>query len=66
SNDENGPKCILFDANLTEAKIAMSTEELTVSGIKAKMQSEMSESQYSEFIQALGLYWPSALVILGH
>jgi len=64
SNETDGPKYILFDADLSEAQIEMSAEELTVSRIRATMQSEMSESQYSEVIESLESHWPTSLEIL--
>ena len=51
SNGVDEPKCILLDANEDEATIVMSTVELTESGVKETMESEVPESLYSEALQ---------------
>lgn len=51
SNGVDEPKCILLDANEDEAKIVMSTVELTESGVKETMESEVPESLYLEALQ---------------
>ncbi len=37
SNEEGGPKAIVFNADFDEAQISMMTEELTFQGIKDEM-----------------------------
>ena len=53
SNGADEPKCILFDADGDRADIAMSTMELTISGVLATMQSEVPEPLYSEALEYL-------------
>ena len=55
SNDADGPRCILFDVDDTQAiDIRMSAEELTVSGVKERMADEVPEPLYSEAREYLG------------
>ena len=57
TNGEDEPKCILFDADLNDAKIEMSTVELTVSGVLEAMKSEVPEPLYSEVFELLSSNW---------
>ncbi len=55
SNDPRGPKCILFDVNDNqELDIKMSFTELTVSGVRERMATEVPEPLYSEALSYLG------------
>ena len=51
SNAVDGPKCILFNVRGDVPDIAMSTVELTESGVKARLASEVPEPLYSETLQ---------------
>ena len=53
SGGADEPKGILFDADGDAADIAMSTTELTQSGVLARMQSEVPEPLYSEALEYL-------------
>jgi para-nitrobenzyl esterase len=53
SNAVDGPKCILFNVQGDLPDIAMSTVELTESGVKARLASEVPEPLYSETLQYL-------------
>jgi para-nitrobenzyl esterase len=53
SNAANGPKCILFNVQGDLPDLNMSNVELTESGVKARLASEVPEPQYSEIIQYL-------------
>lgn len=57
TNGEDEPKCILFDAGLDDAKIEMSTVELTVSGVLEAMKSEVPDPVYSEAFKLLSSNW---------
>jgi para-nitrobenzyl esterase len=50
------PKCILFDADGDVADIAMSTMELTISGVMETMRSEVPEPLYSEALEYLSSF----------
>jgi len=55
SNDEGGPKCILFDVDDEQAiDIKMSIVELTQAGIRERMAAEVPEPLYSEALEYLG------------
>jgi para-nitrobenzyl esterase len=51
SNAADGPKCILFNVQVNLPYLAMSNVELTASGVKAKLASDVSEPLYSEALQ---------------
>ena len=52
---EGAPKCILLDADLGGAlRVGMSSEELTESGVKARLAREVPEPLYSEAKAYLG------------
>lgn len=53
SNSVDGPKCVLFNVQGDVPYLAMSNVELTASGVKAKLASEVSEPLYSETLQYL-------------
>ena len=53
SNAVDGPKCILFNVQGDVPDIAMSKVELTESGVKARLVSEVPEPLYSEVLQYL-------------
>ena len=53
SNAVDGPKCILFNVQGDMPDIAMSKVELTESGVKARLASEVPEPLYSEVLQYL-------------
>ncbi len=53
SNAADGPKCILFNVQGDMPYLSMSDVELTESGVKARLASEVPEPQYSEIIQYL-------------
>ena len=53
SNAANEPKCILFNVQGDMPYLAMSNVELTASGVKAKLASEVPEPLYSETLQYL-------------
>ena len=57
TNGENEPKCILFDADLDNAKIKMSNEELTTSGVLQAMKLEVPEPLYSQAIEYILSQW---------
>jgi para-nitrobenzyl esterase len=61
SNNAGEAKCILFDADGDALDISMSTTELTVSGVLATMQSEVSEPLYSQ-----ALDYMSSFVMVAH
>ena len=50
------PKCMLFDADGDAADIAMSTVELTISGVIETVQSEVPEPLYSEALEYLSSF----------
>lgn len=50
------PKCMLFDADGDVADIAMSTMELTISGVIETVQSEVPEPLYSEALEYLSSF----------
>jgi hypothetical protein len=54
SNATDGPKCILFNVQGDLPYLTMSNVELTASGVKAKLASEVPEPLYSETLQYLG------------
>jgi hypothetical protein len=56
NNSLQEPKCILFDAGLNDAKIVMSTVELTVSGVLEAMKTEVPEPLYSETFEWVSSY----------
>jgi len=43
SNDDGGPKCIIFDAGRDSASLMMSDVELSASGVMDSMESGLSE-----------------------
>jgi hypothetical protein len=51
SNTPDGPKCILFNVQGDLPYLTMSNVELTASGVKAKLASEVPEPLYSETLQ---------------
>jgi para-nitrobenzyl esterase len=53
SNAVDGPKCILFNVQGDLPDIAMSKVDLTESGVKARLASEVPEPLYSETLQYL-------------
>ncbi len=53
SNNAGEAKCILLDVDGDALDISMSTTELTVSGVLATMQSEVSEPLYSQSLDYL-------------
>ncbi len=56
TNVADEPKCILFDIAGDVADIAMSTMELTISGVMETMQSEVPEPLYSEALEYLSSF----------
>lgn len=56
TNVADEPKCILFDAASDVADIAMSTVELTISGVMETMQSEVAEPLCSEALEYLSSF----------
>lgn len=55
TNDEDGPKCILFDVDEDQAlDVGMSTVELTEAGLRERLAREVSEPLYSEACAYLG------------
>jgi len=53
SNAADGPKCILFNVQGDLPYLTMSNVELTASGVKARLASEVPEPLYSETLQYL-------------
>ena len=56
TNDIDQLKCMLFDADGDAADIAMSTVELTTSGVVETVQSEVPEPLYSEALEYLSSF----------
>jgi len=56
TNGIDQPKCMLFDADGDVADIAMSTMELTISGVIETVQSEVPEPLYSEALEYLSSF----------
>ena len=61
SNDADGPKCILFDVDGDVIDIKMTTEELTLEGVRAKLNAlpEPLRSKAIKGIIEVGQYWRS-------
>ncbi len=57
TNGEGQPKCILFDADMDEAIIQMSDEELTVEKVIENMRAEVPEPLFSEAIEFISNEW---------
>ncbi|MFO8010693.1 MAG: carboxylesterase family protein [Dehalococcoidia bacterium] len=57
ANEPEKPKCIIFDADLDNAKIEMSNVEFTETGIIDRMKSEVPESLLSEALNFISSEW---------
>jgi len=53
SNAEGAPKLMLLDADENQARISMSTMELTLKGVMDAMKTNVSEPMYSEVLRYL-------------
>ncbi|MEW6442548.1 MAG: carboxylesterase family protein [bacterium] len=58
SNEEGGPKCILFDVDESQQiDVRMSAVELTQSGVRERMGAEVPEPLYSQAVDYLEGFW---------
>jgi|GEM_PF-473180 len=56
-NGTDQPKCLLFDADLNNAIIGMSTEELTIESVIDSMKSEVEEPLFSQAVEFINGEW---------